>query len=972
MLVELKLNFVMVCVSGPYRDEESVDVDPPETRDTVKPNIRPNGPTVASVYARPRAPPKVRRPVPINERDKYDYKPPEDSSSSMKETQKTPRGQHKKQRVEDDEYYDDDDYEEEPPVSTKKNKPDSSSKGESHRPSSRFRQRQQNHRKHDRYEDEYDEDDRPARPSRKQMRHEEYSRPNRPNRDRTGHKTHLEEDPEEAVPAERPGYISSDRLPHGPRKQIESESSRSRFNQKSRPVHEEDEDEEYYDEREEEDEDMRVASRKNQRNENNKSKGHSDYDYAEDTKGRTTNSDRNRGRIDEKPLGSQRSSNRNKGRVSPRVSIRTKDDRETVPVKSGSSSSRIVQKNNNKFSRPSTEVEDDEDDYEEEEYDEKPQQTPTRNNERFKENTKQSTGQTRGSGSSIVSEETSQKAGFTPSSSLSNQNQGFSRSNFRSKTTTEETITSKSTIRPTSGQYEDYDDNKTTFRPQSSSYVESKSRVNPSTYDRGQENTKGKRVKENIEYDDYTESISRSVAQSSKLDDSYDMTPVPPSRPSIGLFRRPTKPTKSDVTSDSPNSNFRRSSADANENERLQQRNGPTSSGQFLRRVKIETNKNENLPEPQQKFANTGGYFRRLEKPVDSTAPDYLNNPQSQVASQQLTATNNTNKYTENQPTRVGVKRVKLIELQLRGTSRPSDNYKENEPSSTTESVKNFNRPLATSRPAEDTKQKDESTKIPVTSPSAIFRRPLKQRLKEVPVADSPIDSASSKQTPPSGLGGNYQRPDSETIVTFGSDKGYLNHNRGKTSFEEDSSTSRLVEDSNVELILRNPPNIDITAPGPSGAGIDSVSIRSDYRDSHTPSGFTLDIPDEEYDVTLNDALQPSTLHPTRSLVDYQQNRFKARGFQPTLPQPSGFANRGTASFLTPAASQQYISQVQSTISQDQDNQPSSSDAYIDKHTSKGRQQTSDSQRYEAIVLTGPANQQWISQRNPRLTEWIW
>lgn len=52
-----------------YEDKETVAATTGSTEGLVKP-AAPN----LSVYSRPRAPPKIRRPVPISEQDKYAYK----------------------------------------------------------------------------------------------------------------------------------------------------------------------------------------------------------------------------------------------------------------------------------------------------------------------------------------------------------------------------------------------------------------------------------------------------------------------------------------------------------------------------------------------------------------------------------------------------------------------------------------------------------------------------------------------------------------------------------------------------------------------------------------------------------------------------------------------------------------------------------------------------------------------------------
>ncbi|XP_014254865.1 flocculation protein FLO11 isoform X2 [Cimex lectularius] len=80
--------------------------------------------------------------------------------------------------------------------------------------------------------------------------------------------------------------------------------------------------------------------------------------------------------------------------------------------------------------------------------------------------------------------------------------------------------------------------------------------------------------------------------------------------------------------------------------------------------------------------------------------------------------------------------------------------------------------------------------------------------------------------------------------------------------------------------------NVEFTAPGPSGEASTQHPI------------LTYDI-DEEYDVTLNDALQPSTLNPT-----LQYTRVKTRGYQSAVTHPS------YRSLLLPSASQNYYSKT--------------------------------------------------------------
>uniref|UniRef100_A0A146MF67 Uncharacterized protein n=1 Tax=Lygus hesperus TaxID=30085 RepID=A0A146MF67_LYGHE len=97
-------------------------------------------------------------------------------------------------------------------------------------------------------------------------------------------------------------------------------------------------------------------------------------------------------------------------------------------------------------------------------------------------------------------------------------------------------------------------------------------------------------------------------------------------------------------------------------------------------------------------------------------------------------------------------------------------------------------------------------------------------------------------------------------------------------------STRPVVEEPDYYKVNKEPA-LDFTAPGPSN-------------DGSTQRPLSYDI-GEEYDVTLNDALQPSTLNPT-----VQYSRVKTRGYQSAVTHPS------YRSILVPAASQNYYSKT--------------------------------------------------------------
>jgi hypothetical protein len=95
-----------------------------EEEESNKMTVRPQG-SSGSVYDRPRVPPKIRRPVPLNERDKYDYtaKPgqpapsaPTTTTTTAAPTTTTTTSPSQEDLEEDDEeYYDDEEYDDEPP-----------------------------------------------------------------------------------------------------------------------------------------------------------------------------------------------------------------------------------------------------------------------------------------------------------------------------------------------------------------------------------------------------------------------------------------------------------------------------------------------------------------------------------------------------------------------------------------------------------------------------------------------------------------------------------------------------------------------------------------------------------------------------------------------------------------------------------------------------------------------------------------
>ncbi|CAH0776976.1 unnamed protein product [Bemisia tabaci] len=102
------------------------------------------------------------------------------------------------------------------------------------------------------------------------------------------------------------------------------------------------------------------------------------------------------------------------------------------------------------------------------------------------------------------------------------------------------------------------------------------------------------------------------------------------------------------------------------------------------------------------------------------------------------------------------------------------------------------------------------------------------------------------------GLGLSYQRPES----IRNSKPSYSPTGPGQRS-KLSSYQGSIISPSIIK-------QLDVTAPGPSGLGRQPAQT-STIRNNGIQESDQLDY--EEYDVTLNDALQPSTLHPTRSLA---------------------------------------------------------------------------------------------------------
>ncbi|XP_075219353.1 uncharacterized protein LOC142323501 [Lycorma delicatula] len=1048
----------------------------PTTADMVKPSVRPNSPSTGSVYDRPRIPPKIRRPVPINERDKYDYtqKTSDVSPPPTSETVKENRNQPRKQQTDDEEYYEDEYEEEQQPPKYKKTKQNDYDNGPTgsgdRRSSNRHRLRLQNRKRPDRYEDDddlgdddYEQEERPR--SRKGQRYDDYNpRVSRPRGNRG--KGYLRDD--EAVPAERPGYISGSRTgtmsasnrkrPHN------SEHTRNsgRKHQERRPVYEdEDDDDEYYYDDDEEVEEEKV-SRRNHKPSTSRYNGRRDDEYTDDSRnGRRQNSKTsslNSGNNSQKSLPSNRQSEKSRSedgdyskqlyKKNDKVNNDKTDSNIRQTASKNTDNSKISTKNY-KTTNTDTQKPAPTDKYEDEEYEDDYEDTkPLNTGKSAEENVKEKSDNRQGAYSKSPNESTNERnnkqsdSANTGSSedtpkitnnyrsttvpSVQEQTNSYTRNPnlFRSRTTspatspTEETrpsssvtpVTSYHRFSSTSSYGDEYQerDYQQNYRYKPENRSRTIPLTSPNNYKKQPATTPIPNDKSDIflrEEKPLKDQTFNGGDSSEKLvkDLNSDSVPVSgPSRPfvSVGLFRRPVKSTTTNiietttsvldsttVSSQKPLSavGYRRI-IKPNESDEKIQRKEPTGYSPGFRRPSkvIESDKtassttestfDDEIPQRnfQQQTSGAGNsQYRKPVKPAETSTQEnsytYKNGEEDPRPTQQL-------------PSAPG-----------------SSNYRRT----------SFNsRPVVEDYPAEY----DDPPKVaqfPPSAPGSNYRRPHKtQKLQDGP---SSVESSrtnydtGSTAVASSGPGGGFRRPvevavknEGSTIINLRSHYGFYNPNRPKQVENEnlptgpDSTayprlpTKNIIDKPESGAFPPQPPkNIDITAPGPSGPENLNQNTRNSFRpgdfsDQQNPSsGSNLDIADEEYDVTLNDALQPSTLHPTRSLAEYPQGRVKTRGFLSTVTHPSGFgSNRGGSPFLlSTSSSQQYISRVQSV--QPQEKPSTVSKAEPQNQNKDSEASSADDEGYEAIVLSAPQYdngniQRWVGQRQSRPTEWYW
>ncbi|XP_054279857.1 uncharacterized protein DDB_G0283697-like [Macrosteles quadrilineatus] len=962
-----------------------------ESSKETKPTVRVSGPAAGTVYDRPRVPPKIRRPVPIHERDKYDYTAKStDVTPSPTDNPKKGSKPQNKHEEEDEEYYDYE-YEEDyvkPPPKRGKGGSDSNEKSSSRRPSGRHRPRQNTRRRPERYDDDY-EDDRPVRP-RKRQRYEEPSQMGRGNRG--GNRGYSREEPD-PVPAERPGFISTSRLSSGGRKRNEEDKPQpSNKKTYTAPVYDEEEEEEYYDDEEgdvgDDEENRRVQKPST---ESIKSRHADDYD---------SNNGRKSGR---KPLDNTTTSKpptKNHANSQPRMK-----QQEDVKQLESNKSSKRPKPDSASFSRDNDESgcrrhsceEDYSDDSTENSSEKKLKQVSAndRNNERdvqISGNERERLFSSRFRDSVNDSKSKQQTSdttgpGRTPayhnlrSTTQNPQSQQRFKPSFRGNQNSDDYFSQEETT-PTN-----------VALPSSDSSDETKANKHPNFRSKGRiipptpllDNYKPVQI---TEQPPESTNNNQEPDHESTLDSSFDLNSdksVSP-RPFSGGQRRPVKPVTETMPLDEESAsqktpytgfNYRQAHPIVDENERPFRKQG--NPAQNYRRVKVEPSQFEAEDGNQSKQSTVGNNFRRPNKPVEEVKPEDISYDQvgKQDAEENVGEEDNpplTDKAQLGLGNGGAYRRVKVSSNQSPVSGGEGSMTANESPQSYQGAqplpVVNYKRPFMVTRPLSNYPVVVEDTTKNSLIGNGANRRPVKQKSPAIE-SQSQLDDYNAPSA--IGVGESYQKVEPNSGINVRPALGYYVPKRAKVKIEENSQKDldQYPKQLNqAEQFSKQSPRVEITAPGPSAPDTDIATVKSIYKNNYNggPPGFTLDIPEEEYDVTLNDALQPSTLHPTRSLVDYQQTRLKQRDYQTNIGRTPEY--RGRVSYLLPAASQQYVSRVQSVYATEKQEENPITARYTSEKDNK-KTVPLDQEEYEAVVLTAPSDQ-WPNQRRNRPTEWYW
>lgn len=853
---------------------------------------------------------------------------------------------------------------------------DSGEKGESRRTSSRNRPRQHSRRRPDRYEDDY-EDKRPVRP-RKKSRYEESSETSRGNRG--GSKGYSREEPN-PVPAERPGYISSSRYSTGNRKRTEENVRGHTTKRPSRVVYDDEEDEEeYYDYEEEQEEGT------NRRNNKPKGGGRRNEEYES-----------------ENDRGSQRKAT--SVEPSPKANLRsqatTNNQRE-----SGKISMRESEPSSNKRRPSSNQCRDDcEEDYVDESYDDvKSEKKSNVHRDNLKQDSRDDPKQISERDklfSSRFRDPVSDGKNKQENTDVSSPGKG-SLSSINPKMVTQlPEITQRykpaPRVRPSVEEpfYNPKQTTSTSTTQPSEDYSELTSTVGNKYLNFRQ---KGRLSPTAPSYNNpksaSTTEKAYEVSEMPELLNPYDMREggvlpertLVSQRPSNNVGRqysnKNSKPTTETVLQEdlvpskqpSINPNYRQPALVNGGEDKLIK---PIPSTQNFRRFKPEPSSIENSDYNQPKPSYVGTNFRRPSKPVEEIRTDNMS-PLREQDENRNTDDNVMKGLRPSLPDRsqpgtdnyAGYRRVKISAMttsapEIQQFTQSLDNLQSyqvtNSPyqgASNQSPYNNYKRPYLVSKPVNNNYPDAEETTKNTLPLGNNYRRPVKNRLQYSEPLTSVGDYTSTSAV--GGVGESYIRGEPAPGVNLRQSSVFFPQK--KVKIQIDDTTGR-----GLEQFSKQQPKIEITAPGPSGPDVDLANIKT--KNYNTQPRFPLDIPEEEYDVTLNDALQPSTLHPTRSLVDYQQARLKARDYPSNLERSAEYVNRGRVAYLLPAASQQHITKVQSVFLQDKQEEPS----ITTRHSERNSKNPSsiDQEEYEAVVLSA-SNDQWPNQRRNRPTEWYW